>query len=606
MSFFSLFGKDTKKLIANDNNIIYLLKSLWLHINQKHKSLLIALLFVMVFAAFSEVLSIGTVIPFLAVLTNPDQVFNYEFLHSIFVSFGYVSSQQIVFPIAVTFGAAAIFAGAMRLMLLWMSTRLSYAIGANLSINIYRKTLHQPYKIHISRNSSAVITGISNKIDIVSNSIILNGLNLVTSIVMLITILCALFTVNFTVTLALFGSITCIYGLLIKLTRKKLLENSKRIAVESTQVIKTLQDGLGGVRDILLDGSQEVYCSAYTKADFPLRRAQGFNHIVGHSPRYIMESLGLVLIATLASSLVSRPGGIVEAIPLLGLIGLGAQRLLPIIQQAYAAWSGMLSTQGILLDVLSYLDQKMPEIEKQNSILLFNKSLKLENVSFSYGLRKATVVEGCNLEIKKGTCVGFIGKTGSGKSTILDILMGLLSPTSGYLKVDKKKINNKNRRQWQKHIAHVPQSIFLTDSTIAQNIAFGQFDSEIDKSRLKDAAKKAQLSDFIESLPRKYQTVVGERGVQLSGGQRQRIGIARALYKNADVLILDEATSSLDIHTESSLMDIIESLGHEMTILVVAHRLTTLKRCDVIYELDNGSISKAMSYKEIIETNSLK
>lgn len=538
MSFFSLFVKKPRKLRANDNNLISLLKSLWLHINHRHRSLLIALLFVMVVAAFSEVLSIGTVLPFLAVLTNPDHVFNYEFLHPIFVSFGYASSKQLVFPIVVAFGVAAIFAGAMRLILLWMSTRLSYAIGTNLSINIYRKTLHQPYETHISRNSSAVITGISTKIDIVNNSVILNGLNLVTSIVMLITILCALLTINFTVTLAVFGGIACMYGLLIKLTRKKLLENSKRIASESTQVIKTLQDGLGGVRDILLDGSQEVYCASYTQADLPLRRAQAFNHIVSHSPRYIMESLGLVLIAVLAFTLVNKPGGIVEAIPLLGLIGLGAQRLLPIIQQAYAAWSGMLSTQGVLIDVLGYLDQKMPETPDQDSLLPFYHSLNLKDVSFSYGLEKATVIESCNLEIKKGTCVGFIGRTGSGKSTILDLLMGLLSPTSGYLKVDNQEINNENRRQWQKHIAHVPQSIFLTDSTIAQNIAFGQFDGEIDYSRLRDAAKKAQLSDFIESLPHKYKTVVGERGVQLSGGQRQRIGIARALYKNADVIIL--------------------------------------------------------------------
>jgi ABC-type multidrug transport system fused ATPase/permease subunit len=605
VSFFSRFGKVPKKLMANDVNIICLLKSLWLHINHSHRRSLITLLFVMFVAAFSEVVSIGAVLPFLAVLTNPDHIFNYEFLHPIFLSFGYTTSQQLVFPISFIFGVAAIFAGAMRLTLLSMSTRLSYSMGANLSINIYRRTLHQPYETHISRNSSALITGISSKIDIVNNSVILNGLNLVISIVMLIVILCALFTINFTITLAVFGGIAFIYGLLIKLTRKKLLENSKRIAIESTQVIKSLQDGLGGIRDILLDGSQDIYCASYTKADLPLRRAQAFNHIVGNSPRYIMESLGLFLIALLAFTLVNKPGGIVEAIPLLGLMGLGAQRLLPIIQQAYAAWSGILSAQGVLIDVLGYLDQKIPETPEKNSILPFHTSLKLKDVSFSYGLRKANVIKSCNLEIKKGSCVGFIGRTGSGKSTILDVLMGLLLPTSGYLKIDNQEINNKNRRLWQKHIAHVPQSIFLTDSSIAQNIAFGQHDNEIDINRLKDVAKKAQLSDFIESLPNKYETVVGERGVQLSGGQRQRIGIARALYKKADVIILDEATSALDIDTEKTLMELIESLDHDMTIFIVAHRLTTLKHCDVIYELDNGTISNSYSYKEIMKNKGL-
>jgi ATP-binding cassette subfamily B protein len=422
---------------------------------------------------------------------------------------------------------------------------------------------------------------------------------------MLVTILCALLLVNFTVTLAIFGGIASIYILLIKLTRKKILENSKRIAAESTQVVKTLQDGLGGVRDILLDGSQEIFCFSYAKADLALRQASGFNHIVSHSPKFILESLGLVLISIIAFSLVNRPGGIVEAIPILGLIGLGAQRLLPIIQQAYAAWSGMLSSQGALLDVLGYLNQKMPETQEQDSMLPFNQSLKLENVSFSYGPGKAKVIDSCNLEVKKGTRIGIVGRTGSGKSTILDILMGLLLPTSGCLKVDREEVNNNNRRRWQKHIAHVPQSIFLTDSSIAQNIAFGQHDNEIDINRLKDVAKKAQLSNFIESLPNKYETVVGERGVQLSGGQRQRIGIARALYKKADVIILDEATSALDIDTEKSLMELIESLDHDMTIFIVAHRLTTLKHCDVIYELDNGTISNSYSYKEIMKNKGL-
>jgi ATP-binding cassette subfamily B protein len=289
-------------------------------------------------------------------------------------------------------------------------------------------------------------------------------------------------------------------------------------------------------------------------------------------------------------------------IPILGALALGAQRLLPFLQQAYSSWTTIRGTQASLKDILTLLDQPIPSHDK-NKIsypLNFKKNITIENLGFRYNLQSAYVLKELNLTIEKGSCVGFIGTTGSGKSTLLDILMGLLEPTNGHLKIDGQIISSNNNHAWQYHIAHVPQNIFLADSSIEENIAFGLPKKEIDKNRVKEAAQLAQLSSVIEALPDQYQTIVGERGIRLSGGQRQRIGIARAFYKKADIMIFDEATSSLDTETEQAVMKAIQNYSKNLTLLIIAHRLSTLENCTKIVELDNGRIKRIGLYSDIV------
>ena len=587
-------------------SISQLLHRLWRHISPSRRGQFGLLLVLMLAASFAEILSIGAVLPFLAVLTAPESVFGHEAAQPVIQMLGLSAPPQLLFPLTLVFGATALLAGAMRLLLLWASTRLSFAAGADLGMNIYRRTLYQPYAVHCARNSSEVITGISGKANGIIYSIILPFLTLISSTVMLVAILIALLSVEPLVALAAFGGFGLIYVFIIRLTRDKLLTDSQCVARESVQVVKSLQEGLGGIRDVLLDGSQATYCQIYRNADLPMRRAQGNSAFISASPRYAMEAMGMLLITMLAYSLAQQADGIARAIPILGALALGAQRLLPVLQQAYGSWVAIQSGQASLKDTLELLDQPLPDHADQSVVrtLPFKHSITLKQISFRYSAQTPFVLKQIDLVITKGSRVGFIGTTGSGKSTLLDIVMGLLEPTDGLIEVDGKVVSLASSRAWQSHIAHVPQAIFLADSTIEENIAFGIPKAKIDYQRVRSAAQKAQIADSIESWPEQYQTFVGERGVRLSGGQRQRIGIARALYKQADVIIFDEATSALDSETEQAVMQAIEGLSQDITLLIIAHRLSTLKNCTNIIELGNGSIKSTNKYLDNYKSGS--
>lgn len=580
--------------------IFLLQKRLWHHVSSRRRRQFGLLLILMIISSFAEIISIGAVLPFLGVLTSPIYVFEHPLSQSLIQFLGLTAPEQLLLPLTILFGLAALMAGTMRLILLWSSTRLSFAAGADLSINIYRRTLYQPYAVHVARNSSEIINTISNKTKIVMTNILML-LNLIGAGVMLVAILFALLTVEPVIALVAFGGFGLIYVFIIWLTRKQQLRNSQHIAYESTQVIKCLQEGLGGIRDILIDSSQNIFCQIYQRSDTRLRKAQGSSTFISSSPRYGMEALGMVLIAILAYVLAQQTDGITKAIPILGALALGAQRLLPVLQQVYAAWSNIQSGQASLHDTLELLEQPLPNyVNEASSIELpFRKQIELGDISFRYSQNTPWVLRNINLTIAKGSRIGFIGATGSGKSTLLDIVMGLLHPTEGQLKIDGQPLNLDNHHAWQSHIAHVPQTIFLADSTIEENIAFGISKENIDHERVRLAAHKAQIGETIESWPTKYETIIGERGIRLSGGQRQRIGIARALYKRADVIIFDEATSALDNETEQDVMKSIENLSENLTILIIAHRLTTLKGCTQIVELNEGNINRIGNYKEI-------
>lgn len=587
--------------------IISLLRRLWHHIGPRRQKQFGLLLVLMLLASFAEILSIGAVLPFLGVLTAPERVFAHVAAQPIIKALGLTAPEQLLLPLTIIFGAAVLGAGAMRLLLLWASTRLSFATGADLGISIYRRTLYQPYAVHCARNSSEVISGIAGKANGVIYSIILPVLTLISASVMLITILIALLSVEPVIALVAFGGFGLIYAFIIRLTRKKLLTDSQCMARESVQVIKSLQEGLGGIRDVLIDGSQATYCQVYRNADLRLRRAQGNSAFISASPRYGMEALGMLLIAALAYSLAQQADGIAKAIPILGALALGAQRLLPVLQQAYGSWAGIQSGQAALQDTLNLLDQPLPSYADQPAAepLSFKHTISLKQLAFRYSPQTPYVLEQINLTIAKGSRVGFIGTTGSGKSTLLDIVMGLLQPTDGTLEIDGQAVTTSNNRAWQAHIAHVPQAIFLADSAIEENIAFGVPPNQIDHERVRQAAQQAQIADIIETWPKQYQTFVGERGIRLSGGQRQRIGIARALYKQADVIIFDEATSALDNETEQAVMQAIEGLNEDLTILIIAHRLTTLKNCTQIVELSECGIKRTGSYQDIVNQSTV-
>jgi ABC-type multidrug transport system fused ATPase/permease subunit len=576
---------------------------LWRHLSRRRQRQFCLLMALMLLSAFAEVVSLGAVLPFIGILTAPDVVFNHPAVADVVRTWGVTSAEQLILPFTVAFAAAALIAGAIRILLVWVNSRLAFASGADFSMEVYRRTLYQPYSVHVARNSSEVIDGITNKVNGVVFGVLVPLLTLISSVVLLVVVTVALIAINPLVALTTTLCSGASYGLIAWIFRRRLNRNSQRIAYEQTQVIKALQEGLGGIRDVLLDGTQPAYCDVYRQADHPLRRAQGNNIFMGQSPRYLIEALGMMVIAGLAYGLGRQTGGVALALPVLGALALGAQRLLPALQQGYNAWAIIVGSHASVADTIGLLDQPLPveALQPAPAPLLFQNSICFNAVRFRYGSDSPWVLDGLNLTISKGSRMGFVGGTGSGKSTTLDLLMGLLIPTEGELLVDGQPITGNRLRAWQRAIAHVPQSIFLADTSLAENIAFGVPRAAIDLQRVQQAARQAQIADFIESRAEGYNALVGERGIRLSGGQRQRIGIARALYKQASVLVFDEATSALDNVTEQSVMDAIEGLDRDLTVLLIAHRLTTVRRCDAIVEVEHGQVVAQGSYKQLLE-----
>jgi len=555
----------------------------------------------MLVGALTDVVSLGAIFPFISALTAPETIFSMSMVHGVAGFLGITRASQLVLPLTMIFIGATLLAGACRLLVLYVNNRFTYAVGHDLSALAYQATLYQPYHVHISRNSSEVIGGIGKVESAIGTLVSL--LNMANAILVSFAILVTLIGISPLISsLTILGFGFC-YASVALIVRRRLYKNSQCIALESNRRIKFLQEGLGGIREVLLNGSQLFYADVFRRSDWSLRQAQGMNSFLNACPAFVVEASGVVLIAMLAYWLSLQTGGLGSVLPLLGALALGAKRLLPALQQIYGSWAAIVGYQAILNDVMDLVEQPLPEqsVLAPPALLDFQTEIQLEDVFFRYTWNGPWVIHDLNLRISKGARVGFVGTTGCGKSTALDLLMGLLLPTSGRIVVDGLPLNGERRRAWQNIVAHVPQSIFLADSTLAENIAFGEPLEAIDMERVRQAARQAQISEFIESNPEGYSVLVGERGIRLSGGQRQRLGIARALYKQAVVLVFDEATSALDNATERDVMSAIEELGRDLTILIIAHRLTTVSRCDMIVQLEQGKVATHGTYEQLTE-----
>jgi ABC-type multidrug transport system fused ATPase/permease subunit len=585
-----------------------MIRKLWKSLTKRRRMQFWLLLALMIAASLAEIISIASVVPFLSALTSPEVIYHHESAQYFIEKLSIGSPSELLLPMTIVFIISTMIAGIIRLLLLYVSTRLSFAAGADISIDIYRRTLYQDYSVHTSRNSSEVINSIITKTNTVIGDVLVPLLGFVSSVIIMTGIVTVVFNVNAEVATISFSTFGLLYILISFFNRTALKKNSLSIALESTKKIKCLQEGLGGIRDVLIDGTQEFYCKIYQKADLSLRKASGNNIFIASSPRFIMEALGMVLIAILAYFLTLQKGGVVEAIPVLGALAVAAQKLLPALQQAYLSYSIIKGSRKSFMDVLDLLDQPLPQFinDEVTEPANFEKDIVFKDVSFRYKEDAPWILKNVNLKFKKGEKIGFVGMTGKGKSTLLDILMGLLVPTSGELLIDGISITEASRRAWQKNISHVPQSIFLSDSSMLQNIAFGDELDAFKESKAIHAAERAQISEMMETLSDGYNTSLGERGVQLSGGQRQRVGIARALYKQSSVLVLDEATSSLDYETEEKIMQEINTGQDEETVFIIAHRLTTLNQCDHIIRLSRDYKIEKLTYDQLIVNVKLK
>ena len=580
--------------------MISVLKKLWKTLELYRRYQVLALTFLMIVCAFAELVSIGAVLPFITILVSPETILENTFIPFLADSLDLKTIPELRKAITIFFITIVIVAALLRFLLLYFQTRLSFSIGADYARSMYFKTLHQPFLVHVNRNSSEVVSTIVLKANSLSTSALLPLLTIVSSSIILIFIVIGVLIIDPWITVIVFSSFFLSYVLLTFLTKNRLDSDSYDVNFKQDDLMRSIQEGLGGIRDIIIDNLQQTYTNEFEKSHYGYRRAAGNIHIIASSPKYAIEAVGMIIIMIVALSLINTSdNSITTAIPILGVLALVAQKLFPILQALFASISTLRGSVDSMDAIFNLYDQKISELANEVNPISFVNKISFRNISFKYVKESKPVLDKINIDFNKGDKIGIIGETGSGKSTLMDILMGLIIPTNGSLCIDNIPINASNSNSWQGFISHVPQSIFLTDSTIAENIAFGIPLKDIDMVKVKEAAERAQISETIELLDKKYFSNVGERGTKLSGGQLQRIGLARALYKESDIIILDEATSALDSSTESSVMKSINNGTKEITLFIVAHRLSTLKDCTRVIKIEDGKISYSGSYENI-------
>jgi ATP-binding cassette subfamily B protein len=554
-----------------------------MHLPARRKKQAFLLLFLIFVASAFELITIASLVPFLGVITVPQKVFENS-LAAPFIDYLNINDpSEIALPFTVLFCVAIIASAFIRIMHIWFSTRLAYAIGNDLSCRVFSNSLNKSYAHFLSSNSSELVNSVATKINVVIQNVVYPCISLFGASIMLLIILGVLFILQPIVSLVLIVSFGLFYLGIILYIRKKLYKNSLRVSSESAKQVKIIQESLGGIRDVIIDRNQEFYVSIFTKVDYLYRRAQASTSIIGQSPRFIIEASGIIGIAIFALFNTSSSEELGYTVALLGALAYGAQRLMPILQLAFSSYSSLQGGYMGLADILAILDEKNSS-NLGNVEVDFDHEIAITNGSFGYQDSSEPVFTSLNVNIRKGDRIGIVGETGCGKSTFVDCLMGLLSFDDDSLKVDGVSLDDSNVVSWRRRIAHVPQTVYLCDGTVLENIAFGVPFDEIEIDRVMEAAEIAQISDFIQTLPDGYHSIVGERGSQLSGGQIQRIGIARAFYKQAEVIIFDEATSALDQKTEKNVMEAIERHDNRCTIVIIAHRKSTLSFCSKILE----------------------
>ena len=554
----------------------------------------------MLISSLTEIVGLGAVVPFLAVMTNPEKVFSIDFLQPVFNFLSISDPTALMLPVTLVFVFSVLLSGMVRILVIWWQARIAHGVGADLSLQIFERTLLQPYIVHISRNSSQIVSSVSTKVDQSVNLALLPILQLFSSAVVVIVIIATLMFIDAFITTLLAVGFGFIYFLIIVTTKKPLRENSVKISACTISSLKTLNEGLGGIREVLVDQTQDYFCEKFRSSEIDRRNALKTNQIIAQIPRYGVESMGIVFIAFTAYFLSASYDGVFGILPMLGVLAVGAQRLLPMVQLFYSSLSLIRGSQSVLSDVLDLLEQEVHQQSDSAFLTKFESAIEFDNVSFRYDINSPDVIKNLSVVIPKGVKFGVVGTTGSGKSTFLDLCLALLNPSRGKVLVDGKEINSENSLSWRSKVAHIPQNIYLSDATILENIAFGVPVNDIDIKLVEQVIKQSQLEDVVSRLHSGLMTKVGENGVMLSGGQRQRIGVARALYKRAEVLILDEATSALDAKTETALMNEISELSQGLTIISVAHREATLKGCDLIMRLENGSVTEVGSVSNIL------
>lgn len=564
------------------------------------------LLFILIlFMALFEALGVASILPFFSILTNPEIIESNEYLfylYNLSKKFGINKLNEFI----LLFGALTFVLFIMSLIIkgvaTYLQTRFTLMREFTIGKRLIEGYLHQPYDWFLKKNSAELGKTILSEVSLVLYGSIIPLINLIAQTTVALALIILLVIVDPVLALRV-GFTLAICYLIIFLTLKKYISKIGYERVRDNDLrFKIVSEAFGAVKEIKFGGLEEKYINRFIKPAENYAKSLSLVQIIGQLPRYFLEGIALGGMIILVSYLAVNGKNFTNIIPVLALYAFAGYRLIPALQQIYSA----LTQLNFSKSALNSLYNDLTSIKYKNTLdysqsISIKNHIKLENIKFKYSENKNYVLKNISLVIPSLSKVGFVGSTGAGKTTLIDVILGLLIPQDGKFFVDETLITSKNIRNWQKLIGYVPQQIYLSDDTLASNIAFGVDKEEIDYNSLEKSTKIANLHNFIlDELPNGYETIIGERGIRLSGGQRQRIGIARALYHNPKLLILDEATSSLDNLTEKIITDAINNLQNKITIIVIAHRLTTLKNCDKIYLLENGEIKSSGNYDELL------
>jgi len=576
--------------------MISLLKTLWDYCDLRRKiSFALLILFTLV-SSIIEVFSIAAIMPFIAIVADPENIFNYRFVEDFANYFDIYEAKELIIPSAVLFIFFAGLGAFFKILTLLFNTKFAVSFGVFLSEEAYKKTLYMPYLEQTKINSSYIISILIEKITGVIFHIIYAGLNMISCVILLIFTICVLMLIDFKIALCAGSLIVILYVFVSSLVYKKVQASSKIVSFQQSNLVKLISESLGSIRDIIIDSLQEYFVKNFVSQNKKMREKVGYQTIIAASPRYIIEALILISIVVFIATLFTLyPINLSTYLPVIGAMALGAQKAIPSAQMIYQSWVKMQSHKDAFTEVLSLVtlttNQSKDNRFSIDEKIIFNKNIVIKNVNFQYDKIMPLVLKDVNLSINKGEKIGLIGSTGSGKSTFLDLLLGLLNPSHGSIFIDQIELTETNIKSWQTKIAHVPQSIYLNDVSILENIAFGIEIENINLDKINHILGIVKLEKLIKKLPNGLTTKVGEKGAQLSGGERQRIGIARALYKSFDLLVLDEATNALDKETENAILNLIFENFNDKTIIVLTHRIESLQKCNSILEVNNTSIT---------------
>ncbi|MGB4107904.1 MAG: ABC transporter ATP-binding protein [Alphaproteobacteria bacterium] len=545
--------------------------------------------------SLAEVIGIASILPFMSVLADPDSVTRNEWLKRGYDYFGFSSASEYLFFIGICVLVILVLTNVIKAATRWATLYVTQTWGESLSRRLFEIYLGQPYRFFLDRNSSDISKNVLAEVQIISNSVIMSFLELVTRVVVSTVILLFLLAMDPVLALATGAILGGAYLGVFMIFKNALKKEAQRRNQAQAEKYRIVNEAIQGIKNIKLGGHEALY-RQYFKApaeNYSISTAR--SSVMGEIPRYAMEAIAFGGILLMTLYLLQSQQALNQALPMIALYTFAAYRLMPGLQGIYQSFTRMrfykpaLDTIRRELTLAATMQNPGPE----DATMEFNRSLALKNAGFRYNENGRDILKNVNLEIPARSMTGIIGKTGAGKTTLVDIILGLLAPDTGEVLIDGLPVNAENRRAWQRNLSYVSQSIYLCDDTIAVNIAFGIRTSEIDMDKVRAAAKMASLSDFIENeLPKGYDTIIGENGIRLSGGQRQRVGIARALYLDRPVLVLDEATSALDPATEEEVINSIYALERKKTVFIISHKPELLARCDSILVVQGGNVTQ--------------